>query len=280
LYHDLKQYPAEKAWNKVEIRLSTKKVNRRFISIQSFQRVAAVVFLAVLLTAAGIFYNRQQSPTMIEIVASEEIMNNYILPDGSRVTLNTHSKLRFPEKFTGTNREVQIIGEAFFEVKPEPSHPFVITAQNAEIKVLGTSFNVIAYPGQELVEVVVESGTVQFSNSGDNKSRIILEKGEKGSLNTNSQLVEGKSNDLNYNSWKTHCLVFNASPLTEVISQLKKAYHVEIYLAEPTLVDLRLTAQFNQHSLDFILKVIESTFGIESKFENGHYNLSLRKNNH
>ena len=84
-------------------------------------------------------------------------------PDGSIVTLNRNSKLIFPKHFTKNVREVTITGEAFFDVKPNTSKPFIINAGNVQVKVLGTSFNVCAYPGTETVEVVVESGKVQVT---------------------------------------------------------------------------------------------------------------------
>ena len=105
--------------------------------------------------------NRPAS-TVGEIISTpNQVINEYTLPDGSVVALNSNSKLVFPKQFNGDTREVTIEGEAFFDVKPNPEKPFIINAGKAQIKVVGTSFNVSAYPETETLEVVVKTGKVQ-----------------------------------------------------------------------------------------------------------------------
>jgi transmembrane sensor len=122
-----------------------------------------------------------------EIISTpNQVINEYILPDGSVVALNSNSKLVFPKQFKGDTREVTIEGEAFFDVKPNAEKPFIINAGNAQVKVVGTSFNVCAYPETETVEVVVETGKVQvISKNNELTARlneVFLVPGEKGTL--------------------------------------------------------------------------------------------------
>jgi ferric-dicitrate binding protein FerR (iron transport regulator) len=106
---------------------------------------------------------------------------------------------------------------------------------------------------------------------------MILTPGEKGTLvYSNHLLLKTTNENQNYLAWKTRILTFKASSLSEVIGELQKVYRVDISLAEPKLGDLLLTAQFNDYSLDFILKIIENTFQIEVKNENGQYILTER----
>ena len=154
--------------------------------------------------------------------------HGYALSDGSVVALNRGSKLLFPKKFKGDIREVTIVGEAFFDVVPNPEKPFIINAGNAQVKVLGTSFNVCAYPGSETVEVIVETGKVQVINTqtdlpAENRE-VFLTPGEKGTFYTENHLLEKTMNlDPNFLAWKTQSLVFTKVPLIDVVKSLEKA---------------------------------------------------------
>ena len=133
---------------------------------------------------------------------------------------------------------------------------------------MGTSFNVNAYPSAEAVEVTVESGIVQvacYSRDGQvQEAELILHPGEKGILSNSSRKLEKYNNtDPNYMAWKTNHLVFESTPLNEVIRLLEKIYHVDILLENHELEELLLTAQFEDKSAEFILDVISLTFDLE-----------------
>ncbi len=249
-------------------------------------RIAAVIFLAVSLSVAGYYigFRQQKQAIFTEIITNgQQVVSGITLPDGSVVTLNRNSKLSYPKEFSGSNRKVTIIGEAFFEVEPDASRPFVINAGNARIKVLGTSFNVCAYPGEETVDVVVETGKVEVScNSGPVSSncKAVLIPGEKGML-SNRELTLQKSvnTDRNITSWKTRQFVFDQTPLSEVVNALGKVYLVNIQLVGPGINNLALTANFNNQTIDFILDVVRLTFNLELKSMNGQYFLTEGNNN-
>ncbi len=283
LHFDLKKYPADQAWEKVHSRIHRQSIPsqskiRSLISNPLF-RIAAALVVGALLLVSGyeVFYQSSGNKKMVEISATNQILKSFILPDGSEVSLNTDTKIKYPEQFAENTREVIIEGEAFFQVKPNKYKPFIIHAGNAQIKVLGTSFNVNAYPAKKSLEVIVETGKVQVLIETTENNELILTPGEKGILvySANSLL---KSTNLNTNflAWKTRNLIFKATSLSEVIENLEKVYNVKIQLADPKLNDLLLTAQFNDYPLDFILKVIETTFEIEAKEENGQYILKIR----
>jgi len=286
LTFELKKYPADQAWEKVYSRIhkqsAPKESKLRYLISNPLFRIAAAVLLAALLTVSGyeVYYNFVSSKKMMEVSATNQILKTFALPDGTLVSLNTDTKIKYPQTFTGNIREITIEGEAFFEVVPNKDKPFIIHAGNAQIKVLGTSFNVNAYPSAKSVEVVVETGKVQVLNKtsvANETDELILTPGETGTLvySSNSLL---KSTNLNPNflAWKTRNLIFKATSLAEVIENLEKVYNVNIHLADPKLNELLLTAQFNDYSLDFILKVIETTFQIEVNQVNGQYILKAR----
>lgn len=286
LYFDLKKYKAEDAWGKVESRIhnqsSAKQARfRNFIS-SPFIRIAAALIFAALLLVSGyeVFFNPSAKSNLRELSASSQVVNTFTLPDGTLVSLNSNTKLKYPKKFGRSTREVTIEGEAFFEVKPNKNKPFIIHAGNAQIKVLGTSFNVNAYPESKLVEVTVETGRVQVLNKTDKSvqtNELILTPGDKGTLIYESNSLRKTLNqNPNFLAWKTHNLIFKATSLDEVIQDLAKVYQVDIRIADSNLNKLLLTAQFNNYSLDFILEVIETTFKIETQKVDGQYILKAR----
>jgi len=286
LYFDLKKYRVEDAWGKVESRIhdqsSGKQARFRNLITNPFIRIAAALIFAALLLVSGyeVFINPSAKRNLRELSASHQVLNTFTLPDGTLVSLNSNTKLRYPKKFGRSTREVTIEGEAFFEVKPNKNKPFIIHAGNAQIKVLGTSFNVNAYPESKLVEVTVETGRVQVLNKTDKSLRtneLILTPGEKGTLiYENNSLHKTANQNPNFLAWKTHNLIFKATSLDEVIQDLAKVYQVDIRIADSNLNKLLLTAQFNNYSLDFILEVIETTFKIETQKIDGQYILKAR----
>jgi len=286
LYFDLKKYSPEQAWEKVKLRIhnqsASKQVKmRKLISNPLFRIAAAILFGALLLTSGyEMFYKPAASSELLEISANNQVLNKFTLSDGTLVSLNSNTKVFYPKKFGQKTREVSIEGEAFFEVKPNKNKPFIIHAGKAQIKVLGTSFNVSAYPGKKLVEVIVKTGKVQVLNKMAKTvetNELILTPGEKGTLvYSNNSFLKTTNQDLNFLAWKTRNLIFNATSLSEVVENLEKVYKVNIRLADPKLNGLLLTAQFNDYSLDFILSVIETTFKIEVQKVDGQYILKAQ----
>jgi ferric-dicitrate binding protein FerR (iron transport regulator) len=286
LFFNLKKYRVEDAWVKVESRIQQrpllKETKFRSIMASPVFRIAAAVLVAALLLVSGyaVIFNPSAKINLIEVSAGSQVLNSCILPDGTLVSLNSNTKLNYPEKFGKSTREVTIEGEAFFEVKPDKNKPFIIHAGNARIKVLGTSFNVNAYPESKQVEVTVETGRVQFLNTNTKSvqsNELILTPGDKGTLIYASNSLQKTSNqNPNFISWKTHNLIFKATSLSEVIQDLSKVYKVDIRIADPELNKLLLSAQFNNYSLDFILEVIETTLKVEIRRVDGQYILKAR----
>jgi len=182
------------------------------------------------------------------------------LSDGSEIILNAVSQVKYPEKFGSHSREVYFWGEAFFEIASDPARPFVIESGDARIRVLGTSFNVKAYPGSGITEVVVNSGTVLFYHVDKNDNmlgKLILRKGEKGTFNSfTRKLSKLLNNDLNFMSWKTGILVFNETSLDKVLQVVGKKYGITFHISDPELSRLKLTATFDNESLGSVLEVL------------------------
>jgi ferric-dicitrate binding protein FerR (iron transport regulator) len=292
-FYKKERFDSVSAIKNVNIKLNAQKmkmVQHKTIRKEVFTRMykyAAVIIFAVLLGSAGFYLGFRNHTTEVfsEIIsAPNQVINEYTLPDGTVVALNSNSKLVFPKQFKGNTREITIEGEAFFDVMPNPEKPFIINAGNAQVKVVGTSFNVLAYPEYETVEVVVKTGKVQVT--GKNTDELAAEKqlylipGEKGILVVKNNVLEKTKNaDPNYLAWKTHDFIFNEVPLNEVFKCLEKTYHVNIEVLEPELKELKLNAQFDKKPIDFILNVVSLTFNLDLTLDNELYTFSKHINN-
>ncbi|PTN08961.1 FecR family protein [Mangrovibacterium marinum] len=253
-----RDYPAVEAIIRKQNRPVLWRLNRFWM------RIAALVALVLLLGSVLLWTAQSNWQT---VAPESAVTDNYgrtriELADGSVVTLNRGSRLDYPDQFKGDIREVSLNGEAFFEVRPNAAKAFVIHAGPANIRVVGTSFNVNARPTSGEVAVVVESGKVEVSaaNRTDKAGALMLSPGQRGLLVGSASVFEKSTNiDPNYLAWKTHSFQFEKTSLEEVIKQLNKVYNVHIVTADPAMDQLLLTAHFDDRPIRFILEVIAMT---------------------
>jgi ferric-dicitrate binding protein FerR (iron transport regulator) len=216
---------------------------------------------AVLLVAFTVYQVSHNNRAVYKSFASGKTVSSpVLLSDGSHIVLNAGSEVKYPEKFGSDGREVYFWGEAFFEIASDPTRPFVIETGDARIKVLGTSFNVKAYPNTGITEVVVNTGTVLFYHVDENDNilgQVILHKGDKGVYNrTTHKMARMQNDDLNFISWKTNILIFNSTSLDKVMAVVGDKYGVTFHIDSAELSHLKLTATFDNESLDSVLEVL------------------------
>ncbi len=256
-------YNTNIAWEKVSARTSGQQVHiahkpERQSAFLPWLRYASIA--AVLVLSLSIFFVYRPYVSMKTVASGPSGISPVALSDGSLISLNHDSKLKFTEKFGNHSREVYFWGEAFFEIAPDPSRPFVIETGDTRIKVVGTSFNVRNSAGGEIIEVVVNTGKVLFYRVDKNDrtvDQVMLVKGDKGIYNSKSHTLSRMVNDdVNYNSWKSGVLVFNETSLDKVLQTVGRKYNVTFHLADTKLENLKLTATFDNESLDSVLEVL------------------------
>jgi ferric-dicitrate binding protein FerR (iron transport regulator) len=226
----------------------------------TFMRIAAsiVVFISVGL-AIYYFINRGK----YEQVVAETNIEQITLPEGTKVSLNLESSIKYSSRFDTPTREVSLAGEAFFEVQRDTIRPFIIKAGDIYVEVLGTSFNVKAYEDDDQIEVTVESGKVAVYRIGDKENQVILVRGEKAVFDRGlSQLEAMENNNINYNAWKTRRVVFEDTPMSEVVRIVNEMYHSNIQLSGDALADCPVTTEFDNQSLETILNVLATTLNL------------------
>jgi transmembrane sensor len=251
----------EEDWQKVKGRMSAEKSRR----LSPFWRIAAAV---ILLLGVGFIAQKYlaPSPEMIAVLSGEQ-MKEVLLPDGSMVTLNRQAELVYPEKFNRRQRELKLRGEAFFEVVSNPSLPFVVDVdERAQVRVLGTSFNIDPDRNGESISVQVIEGKVAFS-SLKGPDEIILVKDEQATFRKGS-ISRDDVVDRNSTSWKTGVLFFENTDIGEVLKQLQAHYEIEIVLDQSVPGDLSFTSTLDKQELESVLDEISLVLGLEYNYEN------------
>lgn len=193
-----------------------------------------------------------------------------VLSDGTKVWLNSESSIRFPVQFADDIRNIDLTGEAYFEVSKNANRPFVVTTGNQQIKVLGTQFNVSSYSENLNVYTTLVEGKVEISLSDNLKSKIILQPGEQCTLAKVGSILQKKAVDVNqFVAWKDGRFVFVDQPLSEIMKTLSKWYDVNVVFANENDRKLRFTGNLGRYAnfkdiLEKIERTNEVTFSVSN----------------
>ena len=159
-----------------------------------------------------------------------------VLSDGTVVLLNADSKITFPTRFTGENRTVKLVGEAYFKVSKNKHRPFIVKTENLSIKVLGTEFNLKAYPHSE-VNVTLIKGSVAVNAQG---KEIMLKPGQNAEYNENKEIEITTVDTESYTQWKDGYFYFDNVQLIDVVRELGRWYNVNVEIRNNSLMSYRL----------------------------------------
>lgn len=234
-----------------------------------FNPMAMAAVLAVLIGVAGVvyWYGQQYSNPILMAQTGVGETQELVLADGTKVWLNENSTFRYANEFDESQRNVVLKGEAFFDVAHNPEQPFVIQTNEAEVRVLGTSFNVRAYPSEAKNEVIVKTGKVRFQPLESDKF-IDLSANESGKyLFDKGELSKNKTSKTNDLVWYTGKLQFTDEPLHEVLSRLSANMDIEFETLPAHLRDCPLNAIFdvkNQLNSE-VVEAIKEAFQLEAK---------------
>lgn len=273
----LKGYDANKVLGRIyhEIKLEEsksvvkKKVASRVINILT--RVAAVLFIPLSIL---FFLNKENMVSTGDNIVYSEMYSPlgtrtmFYLPDGSSGCLNGGSTLRFPTKFEGEARKVDLKGEAYFDVLTNPKKPFIVSGSNIEVIAHGTSFNVEAYPKDKVNRITLAEGKVEVLGKKNGSIQKL------GTLtpdqmclfnlkNAHSKII--KVNAANIIAWKEGKLIFKDEPLSEVIKKLNRRYNIHIEIKDERLKAHPYLATFEDESLDEVINLLTLSAPIKIK---------------
>lgn len=193
------------------------------------------------------------------------------LSDGTVAHLNAGSSLRYPVQFMpGQKRQVFISGEAYLHVAKDAAHPFIVHAGQLNVQVLGTQFNVHAYPEDEATEVVLVEGSVRMSSSHGNRE-VILIPGVKGSFDkqTAAMVTEPVITTV-YTSWRQGELVFRDMPFNNILKKLERHYNVHIINENKALAEEKFNASFGNVPIEHVFENLKKYHGIAYTWQDGN----------
>jgi ferric-dicitrate binding protein FerR (iron transport regulator) len=278
-----------KDWDAVEKRISGRSGNlnrparKKQVRLLPWAKIAAVFVLGIIM-ASLFFYLRQDLSQNSKLAGHPYELNipdgqksDIVLPDGTKIMINAGSKLLFPGDFYSNPREVWLEGEAFFEVTKNAKSPFLVHTAGMDMKVLGTTFNVRAYSGEDIIETTLVEGKVVLSTQEGGKE-VALEPNHKAilikskdaeipagirrefeTLKTGEIIVSGLINPEEAVSWTKGKLIFENEYLDVIARRLEKFYGVKIRIEDPGLKKLRYTGTLKKVSVEKTLKALQLT---------------------
>jgi len=272
-------HPRE-AWDKLYARLKdedlipAQEVTAKHKPVYNVMRIAALAL--ILLSIVAVVYmnmNRKPAVEMIQLTTGDEA-NTLIktLADGSVIYLAQNSLFSFPEKFKPASRNVELAGEAFFDITPDPGKPFIIETEKALIQVLGTSFNVKTKQGDGL-ELFVERGKVKVVLKKDPSHGEMVVAGEEISTVKNS-LVKSKHMANKAIPWYKQRMHFKDEKLRNIINVLNRNFNTNFVLADNEIGKRKLTVTFQNETAGTMTELICAALNLKSKTINGAVVLS------
>ncbi|NDV67232.1 DUF4974 domain-containing protein [Bacteroides sp. 224] len=226
---ELESIDVQQAYRQMQQKI---KNNRQKAIYNQWMRYAAFFTLPLLLTSLVLGYLYFQEPTIddkyAEITAAKGSVIRYELPDHSVVWLNAGSTLRFPTVFRADNRNVELKGEAYFEVEADLERPFYVNTSNGlSVHVYGTKFNVAAYEDDDYIETVLEKGKVNVTAPG--QETVVLAPGEQLLFEKqNAKLTKNTVDVYEKVAWKDGKLIFRNAPLDEIFKKISRHFNTDI----------------------------------------------------
>jgi transmembrane sensor len=272
--------------------------------LNSFWRVAAI-FIMAFTVGGAIFFNlgkRQSGLSKLgfnEIIVPRGGRAQFILNDGTKVTLNAESKLRYNSRYGIKDREVELEGEGYFEVAKDKSRPFIVSTSHIKVRALGTEFNVKAYPTDKTIETTLVQGSVKVENSNTaiGSGSVVLKPNQKltyfkddatmleesanerpNKVNTSHSptvstisaihsLLAENVNVVSLVSWKENRWVIEKQSLSKLAVDMERKFDIHIQFESEKLRNFRFTGTLFDESLEQVLQVMSYSAPINYKIK-------------
>lgn len=265
------EIPAEfqQDWQNIQNNMlrQTQSEMQRTQLILRFFRYAAIFM--ILIGVPSLFYiltqtkSQDQQLVYTTVVADFGQVSKVVLPDSTVIWVNSGSTVTYNNRFSATNRDIRLTGEAFFKVKKNANLPLIVSSEDIRVKVLGTEFGVSAYPEERFIRVVLEKGKVELSSASHPNRRQVMKPGEMVSYKKdNNTLLLSRVNTLLFTSWKDGIINIYNLPLSEVVIKLEKRYNQQ-FVVDEAIRNLPFTFTIKNENLNNILSLMETITPIE-----------------
>ncbi|WP_299583038.1 FecR family protein [uncultured Sunxiuqinia sp.] len=240
--------------------------NNRPDNIYFIRRIAAILIIPILLGSLyfSFLYFHNKQTALIQpwqtITTPLGTRTSFTLEDGTKVWLNSGSKLSFPSHFSTNIREVKPYGEVYFDVAPKKTKPFIVNCGKINVKVLGTKFNVLYSPTDRLTKIALAHGKIELF-TGDKNSPfplLQLKPGELATYNQEANNLAIKTDNIEKHiGWINGRLFFEDDPMPVVVDKLERYFNIKLEYKESDWDDFLLNANFKEESLIQIMELMK-----------------------
>ena len=237
---------------------------------------ASIIIPLLLLFGSAYLYtetltikNELSNVTFIQYYVNNGKREQIILPDQSKVWLNSGSLLVYPSSFIGDEREVYLAGEGYFSVTKNKECPFIVKTNSISISVLGTEFNINAYPNIDKVVTTLEEGSIRMLLNRSNSSYLLEPDDQIVYIPSTGHIERKRVKASDYSDWRDGGLYFSSSPFKEVMQTLERAYSVQVHLQTSIYQSNNLTIHFYPNeSIENVMTLIKEMIpGLEYQIE-------------
>jgi len=306
------RFKSDESWErfKTQIEKNEEKEEKeeRIHKLYSFLKIASIVIVSVGLSwlVFGLTSSNRFLVSKNEVITPRGSKTQIVLPDGTKVWLNSGSNLTYYSDYNGEKRDVTLSGEAFFEVTKNPHKPFVVKTGKIDIKAFGTAFNVKSYPTDRFVETTLINGVVSIEQVATKKTLAILKPNQKSiffkddirpnlskilsldkqkitkdsiiAVNTDENILLAQTNTESQTAWKEQKLYFTSETFDEIATKLERWYGVTIHLQNDELLKERFTGKFTHNEpLAQVLEAIKITTPISYTIKLNDVYINLKK---
>lgn len=268
---EMSKYRIEQSYQKLSKRISS--VPRKHSYYFVYTKYAASIILFLGFSALMYYIGMQATGDPVatvhftSVIAEKGQISKVILPDSSVVWLNSETILTYDNNYSKSNRNLKLSGQAFLDVKKNKDLPLVVFSRSLKVKVLGTRFDVKAYPEDNEVKVILESGKVELSSSIDKTLNYRMTPGQRASYNISAKTIDIDHVEVqNLLNWKDGILQFSDTPMEEVIKMLNRKFDVDFEVSAPKVYRSVFNATFKNESLKEILDYIQFSCQINYRF--------------
>lgn len=254
-------------WQKLEANIHFPAKVVRINTSRHLLKIAAIII--VVISSAALFYfikNRSASSQFTYVTNAHE-QKRILLSDSSVVFLSPSSTIKVTQPFPDHSREIQLSGEAFFEVAKDPSKPFTVITNNIRTTALGTSFKVTSFPHKNNIRILLSYGKVLVQNHLSNNvtDSFYLTPGEEIEYNKINKKIEKTKIPEKQLSYKNNILYFKEAGIKEVVKKLEEFYHVKVEYGSLKNADWRISGEFNYEPIDIVMENIAFSCNVNYK---------------
>jgi len=246
------------------------KGNKSNIYLKYFANAAAVLLPFIIILSAYLYLKPQQT-TSFEVVADMGEKAGLVLPEGTKVAINSGSKIIYYSDYNKKSRDIQLFGEAFFDVEHNPQKPFIVQCKDIKVKVLGTSFGIKAYEDEDIISVVLNSGKIQLITP---KDEIEMEPNQRLVYNSKTQKTSlEKVNAEDYTDWRQNRLRFENESLETIMKTISRMHNIDIVFEDSELKNQRFTGTVDNTYIESVLNAIKLTSPVNYDIKSGTVHL-------